>query len=161
MSQSGGKSTHAQGKSKPSGNISASRSGLVFPPSRFRRYLKKGRFAERVGQGAPIFTAAVLEYLVAEVTELAGNAALDNKKSRITPRHIQLAIRHDEELNRLMQGVTISQGGVLPQIQAELLPAFKVQKKKEAELRKKQKAGIAVSNDDDADAGNNEDSTNY
>lgn len=47
---------------------------------------------------------------VAEVTELAGNAALDNKKSRITPRHIQLAIRHDEELNRLMQGVTISQG---------------------------------------------------
>lgn len=66
--------------------------------------------------------AAVLEYLAAEVLELAGNAARDNKKSRIIPRHIQLAIRNDEELNKLLSGVTISQGGVLPNIQNALLP---------------------------------------
>ena len=46
----------------------------------------------------------------------------DNKKSRIVPRHIQLAVRNDEELNRLLGGVTIAQGGVLPNIQAVLLP---------------------------------------
>ena len=51
-----------------------------------------------------------------------GNAARDNKKSRIIPRHLQLAIRNDEELNKLLSGVTISQGGVLPNIQAVLLP---------------------------------------
>ncbi|KAK8764093.1 hypothetical protein V5799_011644 [Amblyomma americanum] len=66
--------------------------------------------------------AAVLEYLAAEVLELAGNAARDNNKTRITPRHIQLAVRNDEELSKLLSGVTISEGGVLPHIPAELLP---------------------------------------
>lgn len=61
--------------------------------------------------------------LAAEILELAGNAARDNKKSRIVPRHLQLAVRNDEELNKLLGSVVISQGGVLPNILSELLPA--------------------------------------
>ncbi|CDW52952.1 Histone domain containing protein [Trichuris trichiura] len=53
---------------------------------------------------------------------MAGNAARDNKKTRIIPRHLQLAIRNDEELSKFLKGVTIAQGGVLPNIQASLLP---------------------------------------
>ena len=53
---------------------------------------------------------------------MAGNAARDNKKTRIIPHHLQLAIRNDEELNKLLAGVTIMQGGVLPNIQSVLLP---------------------------------------
>ena len=98
------------------------RAGLQFPVGRIHRKLKKGNYAERVGSGAPVYLAAVLEYLSAEVLELAGNAARDNKKSRIIPRHLLLAIKNDEELNKLLGGVTIASGGVLPNIQSVLLP---------------------------------------
>ncbi|KAK2370972.1 putative histone H2A.3 [Trifolium repens] len=81
-----------------------------------------GRYAQRVGTGAPVYLAAVLEYLVAEVLELAGNAARDNKKNRIIPRHVLLAVRNDEELGKLLAGVTIAHGGVLPNINPILLP---------------------------------------
>lgn len=100
----------------------SARAGLQFPVGRIHRFLRKGNYAERVGAGAPVYLCAVMEYLAAEILELAGNAARDNKKSRINPRHLQLAIRNDEELNRLLSGVTIAQGGVLPNIQAVLLP---------------------------------------
>eukprot|EP00798_Chlamydomonas_sp_ICE-L_P029397 gene29397-biopygen5318 len=116
------------------GKKSVSRSakaGLQFPVGRVARYLKKGKYAERVGAGAPVYLAAVLEYLCAEVLELAGNAARDNKKTRIIPRHVQLAIRNDEELSKLLGSVTIANGGVLPNIHSVLLP--KKSAKKEAE----------------------------
>ncbi|KAI7728718.1 hypothetical protein M8C21_019089 [Ambrosia artemisiifolia] len=98
------------------------KAGLQFPVGRIGRYLKVGRYAKRVGTGAPVYLAAVLEYLAAEVLELAGNAARDNKKSRIIPRHVLLAVRNDDELGKLLSGVTIAHGGVLPNINPVLLP---------------------------------------
>ncbi|KAF6197493.1 hypothetical protein GE061_020141 [Apolygus lucorum] len=99
------------GKTKGKAKTRSSRAGLQFPVGRIHRLLRKGNYAERVGAGAPVYLAAVMEYLAAEVLELAGNAARDNKKTRIIPRHLQLAIRNDEELNKLLSGVTIAQGG--------------------------------------------------
>ncbi|KAJ4923746.1 hypothetical protein JOQ06_014025 [Pogonophryne albipinna] len=110
------------GKARAKAKTRSSRAGLQFPVGRVHRHLRKGNYAHRVGAGAPVYLAAVLEYLTAEILELAGNAARDNKKTRIIPRHLQLAVRNDEELNKLLGGVTIAQGGVLPNIQAVLLP---------------------------------------
>ena len=118
-------SGRGKGKSGKKSTSKSAKAGLQFPVARIGRYLKTGKYASRVGAGAPVYLAAVLEYLAAEILELAGNAARDNKKSRISPRHLQLAVRNDEELNRLMGGVTIAQGGVLPNIHAVLLPAKK------------------------------------
>ena len=109
----------AKGGRKMSSSVKA---GLTFPASRMGRYLKKGKYATRVAKGAPVYMAAVIEYLCAEILELAGNAARDNKKTRIIPRHLQLAVRNDEELNKLFGNVTIAQGGVLPNIHSVLLP---------------------------------------
>mmetsp|Transcript_29770 Transcript_29770/g.39123 ORF Transcript_29770/g.39123 Transcript_29770/m.39123 type:complete len:158 (+) Transcript_29770:123-596(+) len=100
----------------------SSKAGLQFPVARVARYLKTGRYSKNVGVGSAVYLAAVLEYLSAEVLELAGNAARDNKKKTINPRHITLAIRNDEELNKLLGGVTIASGGVLPNIHSVLLP---------------------------------------
>ncbi len=118
----------------------SSKAGLAFPVGRVHRLLRKGNYAQRVGagesfrfrysliirvsnvsSGAPVYLAAVLEYLAAEILELAGNAARDNKKTRIIPRHLQLAIRNDEELNKLLGHVTIAQGGVLPNIHQSMI----------------------------------------
>uniref|UniRef100_A0A8C2S383 Histone H2A n=1 Tax=Capra hircus TaxID=9925 RepID=A0A8C2S383_CAPHI len=90
------------GKARAKAKTRSSRAGLQFPVGRVHRLLRKGNYAERVGAGAPVYLAAVLEYLTAEILELAGNAARDNKKTRIIPRHLQLAIRNDEELNKLL-----------------------------------------------------------
>ncbi|KAI4289732.1 MAG: hypothetical protein L6R35_001008 [Caloplaca aegaea] len=113
----GGKSGGKASGSKSSQSRS-SKAGLAFPVGRVHRLLRKGNYAQRVGAGAPVYLAAVLEYLAAEILELAGNAARDNKKTRIIPRHLQLAIRNDEELNKLLGHVTIAQ---VPQSCADFL----------------------------------------
>ncbi|KTG32644.1 hypothetical protein cypCar_00021913 [Cyprinus carpio] len=117
-----GKKLVAAPKSKSSSVSRSTRAGLQFPVGRVARLLRKGNYAPRIGSGAAVYLTAVIEYLCAEVLELAGNACRDNKKLRIAPRHIQLAVRNDEELNALLGGVTIAEGGVLPNIQAQLLP---------------------------------------
>lgn len=114
-----------KGGKKDNSNKATSRSdkaGLQFPVGRIHRFLRKGNYAQRIGSGAPVYLAAVLEYLTAEILELAGNACADNKKKTISPRHLQLAIRNDEELNKLLRDVTIASGGVLPNIHQVLLP---------------------------------------
>ena len=114
-----GKATRS-GKGKQT--TSSGKAGLIFPVSRCNRFFKKGRYSQRVSQSSGVFMAAVLEYLSCEILELAGNAASEAKKKTIVPRHLQLALGNDEELNKLLCATTISQGGVLPNVQEALWP---------------------------------------
>jgi histone H2A len=60
---------------------------------------------------AAVFLAAVIEYLIVEILELAGNAARDNHRPEVTSRHVMLAVRHDEELNGMFRGCIRGGGG--------------------------------------------------
>ncbi|XP_053791584.1 histone H2A-beta, sperm-like [Vidua chalybeata] len=100
----------------------SAKAGLQFPVGRVHRLLRRGKYANRIGSGAAIYLAAVMEYVTAEVLELAGKAAHENRKTKILPRHIQLAVRNDDELSKVFASVTIPQGGVMPNILSQLLP---------------------------------------
>eukprot|EP00456_Euglypha_rotunda_P088501 TRINITY_DN90733_c0_g1_i1.p1 TRINITY_DN90733_c0_g1~~TRINITY_DN90733_c0_g1_i1.p1 ORF type:complete len:102 (-),score=12.75 TRINITY_DN90733_c0_g1_i1:10-315(-) len=78
-----GKGKGGRGKKMRKRISRSQRAGLVFPVSRFSRQLKAGRQANRISKTAPVYLAAVLEYLVSEFLELSGNAAKDNKRTRI------------------------------------------------------------------------------
>ena len=111
------------GRSSSRGPVSSSgRAGLQFPVTRIKtKWMKPLASVDRVGDTAAVYMAAVLEYLTAEIMELAGNAARDHGKVRITDRHIALAIQNDEELYEMSENMVFA-GGVVPNIHTELLP---------------------------------------
>lgn len=114
-----GKSGKSGGKNKAV--TRSAKAGLTFPVGRLHRYLKKHvRNRGRVSAQTAVYIAAVIEYLTAEVLELAGNASKDLKVKRITPRHLHLAIHGDEELDGLIKA-TIAGGGVIPHIHRYLM----------------------------------------
>jgi len=136
----GTKAVTKYNSSHESGDTKAQRAGLQLPPSRAERYFRSeskdqkflGESKMRVGSGAPVYLAAVLEYLGAEILDLAGNAARDSNRQRIIPRHLMLVTKNDEELSKLMDQnkISLTAVGVLPNINAALLPEKKKPRKK-------------------------------
>uniref|UniRef100_A0A8C0UFG9 Histone H2A n=1 Tax=Cyanistes caeruleus TaxID=156563 RepID=A0A8C0UFG9_CYACU len=99
MSVGRGKSSS---KARAKAKSHSSRAGLQFPAGRVYRLLRRGHYSERVGTTSLVHLAAV-----SQATRHV------NKELRINPRHIQLAVRNEEELNKLLGSVTTAKGGVL------------------------------------------------
>jgi histone H2A len=101
------------------------KAGLLFPAARVLRLMREGRYADRISKKCAIGVAAVLEYLTAEILEMAGDNCFDGEHKKISanikPRHICLAIKGDEEMNKAIgSDVIIPMGGVIPYIHKEL-----------------------------------------
>lgn len=120
------KNTVPKPRAKKSADKSRSfRAGLTFPVGRLHRQLKDGQYSRRVGVGAPVYLAAVLEYLTAEILELSGNASRDDQRVRIVPRHIMLAVRGDQELDKLLEHIVVPNAGVTTKINPALIKSSK------------------------------------
>lgn len=94
----------------------STKAGLLLPVERIRQHLMKGNYANHVQTKSAVFMAAVLEYLTAEVLEIAQFETMKAKKQRITPRHLMLAVRRDADMNELLKNVTITEAGVMPTV---------------------------------------------
>ena len=133
------KSSRADEKKSSPGKLApVSRSymaGLQFPVTRIQNLMMGLSTVSRKTDTAAVYLAAVCEYLTVEVLELSGNAARDNKRVRITPRHIMLAVKNDTELDRLYRNAVFA-GGVNPYINSAILPEKKVKTKPKAEAKK-------------------------
>jgi len=136
------------GAQKKNGTSRALRSGLKFPVTRTEKLMMSLTCAERKSDSAAVYLAAVVEYTVAEVLELAGNSARDMKRTRIIPRNIKIAIAGDEELGKMFKDTLLS-GGVLPDAQVggkrsvkeEKAPRKKTTSNKKSATVKKPPAG--------------------
>ena len=111
------------------------KAGLFFPVARVHRYLRAWGYSHRISGEASVYLAAVLEYLAAEVLDVSGAAARQNKKRRITERSIKLAVSSDEELSELLSRVVIAGGGVMPNIHPALKEPPRKKKKGKTERR--------------------------
>jgi len=108
-------------RKKGNGLSATKRAHLMFPVGRTRKRLHDCHFASRISSDAPVAVTAAMEYIFAELLELAGNAAIENKKSRLLSRHLMLAIRYDDALLPLFKEGTIAASGVVPYIDNRLL----------------------------------------
>uniref|UniRef100_F7FQZ2 Histone H2A n=1 Tax=Ornithorhynchus anatinus TaxID=9258 RepID=F7FQZ2_ORNAN len=104
----------------------SSRAQLRFSVSLVDRFLRRGRYSRRVAEGTPVFLAAVLEYLTAELLELAGHTAGAHRRQRIAPVHLRQAVRDDPELDRLFGDIVSSPGAGLPRLHSALLKPWTV-----------------------------------
>jgi histone H3/H4 len=99
------------------GSSRQGKAGIIFPPCVAEKFLRNFGYSKvMVTSTAPVFLAAVLEYLVAEVLILASKSATNNKRIRITIRDLQLSVGEDQELSTLFDKLNISflGGGVVP-----------------------------------------------
>jgi len=133
------KRSPAKKASKSAGAKKGGKAGLIFPVGRIGSLLRKGRYARRVAASSAVYLAAVLEYLTAELLELSSKALTGSKK-RISPRAVTLAVRHDDDLGTLLKDVTLSRGGVIPNVEKALEGKKKHKKSSKKHSKKAKKS---------------------
>ena len=115
------------------------KAGLIFSVSRCSTMMKRMRLSRTQERYAPVFMAAVLQFLCTELFDMAGEVCAQKKKKTISPQHLQIAARNDEEFMKLMGMTQISQGGTNPFVHAALFPGKKgVTHGNEADVRQTQ-----------------------
>ncbi|NXK57296.1 H2A1 protein, partial [Chauna torquata] len=126
-------STGRGAKAKKSRSSRSSRAGLLFPVSRIDRQLRRGRFAARLGARAPVFLAAVLQWVTHKTMDMAGKITKKSNQQRISPCHLQMAVQNSSALKHLLGGGPRHRSRAVPQSRHVASPS----KKKKTKSRKR------------------------
>lgn len=100
------------------------KAGIIFPPSLIEKFLRNFDYNKiMISALAPVYLAAVLEYITYEILDLSNTNCKDNKRIRINIRDMEVSIRNDNELNDLFTYLNINMlgGGVIPFIHSSIL----------------------------------------
>ena len=109
------------------------RAEIIFPPSIAEKFLRKfDNCTIMVTQTAPVYLASILEYLCMEILEQSVNNANSQNRVRLTVKDVELAIRNDNELNRMFvkNNIYFMGGSNIPHINPVLLHRKTTTKKK-------------------------------
>ena len=136
MGKSKAKGSEAAPEKVVQGAGKSLKAGLILPIARVNKKLKKR--IERVGQGAPVYLTAVLEYISGEVIELALKSAGDRQVKRITAKDLSYAIRSDKELNKLFEGYSIFCGDKMDDIMEAVTTDRDLKEREKKKQQKKQ-----------------------
>ena len=114
----------------------SSRADLEMPVGRIGRHLRRGCYFKRYSDASAVYIAAVLEFLVGEVLDLAGTVCKVEGRKRIVPTNIFKGIQEDDGLVDLFSNIVISEGGFNENIHESLLHL-----KKKSKSRSKSQTG--------------------
>jgi histone H2A len=114
--------TASAGEPKRKSVSKSAKAGLTIPVPRVNAVIKRTSGMKRVGGTAPVYAAAVMEYILAEIVELAGNGVKKAGRKRINPEDVSSAIRGDKELFRALKGISLFTGDHLKNPSKALLP---------------------------------------
>ncbi|XP_052557711.1 late histone H2A.2.2-like [Tympanuchus pallidicinctus] len=137
---SGEPSTSREAKAKKSRSSRSSRAGLLFPVSRTDRQLRRGQFAERFGASAPVYLAAVLQWVTHKTMDVAGRISKKSNQQCISPCHLQMAVKSSSVLKHLLGSGPKRRGRAVPQSQRMASPSKRKQTKRRKRSHRRQAA---------------------
>ncbi|XP_031444546.1 histone H2A-like [Phasianus colchicus] len=120
----------------------SSRAGLLFPVSRIERQLRKGQFAERFGASAPVYLAAVLQWVTHKTMDMAGKISKRSNQQCISPSHLQMSVKNSSVLKHLLGSGPKHRGRPDPKSQHVASPS-KTKKTKRIKRSHRQQAAPA------------------
>ena len=109
--------TENNGLGNTKGSSRQEKAGIIFPPAILEKFLRNFGYSKfMLTSQSPVYLAAAIEYLTAEILENASSYAKDNKRVRISIRDLEMGVRNDKELNDffIKNNITFLGGGVLP-----------------------------------------------
>lgn len=131
-------------KAKKAPVSKSTRLGLTLPIARIEKTMRASRIAgRRVGGTASTYATAALENVIDTIVKAAIDEAQTQNGKQLLPRHIQLAVSHNDELAKLFVGVSMVASDPLPDVIGYICTKEQMEKRQKKALEAREKLAKA------------------